>query len=325
MRSIPLVATGLSVCLSLLSACGGGGDATSPTGNGNENPGGTNGQTGTTRFTATIDGKAWSAASAGVLATQISPVSGNYLISGFDAAPGTSISISIGALAGPGTYPLGVDGVSVAGGFAGVTTLPAAQNWNTAMTGAAGTITITALTAQRIAGTFSFTAAQVSGGATGSRVVTNGSFDVPFRSAAVIRTLPDSIGSKMTGTLNGQAWNAAIVSGQTSSNFISLSGINAQQTILFTIPLPTVAGTYALSNVAPSFVWATDPTAVRPAGTKCCWGIQGDVGSVTFTSLTKTRVKGTFSATLRPQPGTAATGTLTITNASFDIGMFHTP
>jgi len=40
---------------------------------------------------------------------------------------------------------------------------------------------------------------------------------------------------------------------------------------------------------------------------------------------TACRAKGTFSATLSPQAGTAATGQLTITGGAFDIGLFHTP
>jgi hypothetical protein len=70
---------------------------------------------------------------------------------------------------------------------------------------------------------------------------------------------------------------------------------------------------------------AWDPNAVAPAGARCCYGILGDVGTLTITSLTTTRIKGTFTASLRPQPGTAATGTLTISSGTFDIGLFHTP
>lgn len=329
MRSSRLGLITTSVCLWLLAACGGGGDSTTaPNSGGNQNPGGTTGGTsGTTQMTATIDGKAWTASSGGVMAIQVSSTSGGYLISGIELAGttiGTSLAISINDIPGPGTYPLGTDGVSVAGGFAGVT-VAGTQTWNTPVSGAAGTITITSLTTAHIAGTFSFTASLPTNGATGQRVVTNGAFDAPFKPAAVIKALPDSIGSKMSATLNGQAWIAGIVGGQIGSGFISLSGINDKQSVLFTIPMPAAAGTYVLNNVLPNFVYAWDPNAVKPAGARCCWGVQGDVGTVTFTTLTKTRVKGTFSATLSPQPGTAAVGSLTIANGTFDIGMFHNP
>jgi hypothetical protein len=279
-------------------------------------------------MTATIDGQSWSSNSAAILALQVSAVSGDYILGGTELAanglPGTSLSIAINDVAGPGTYPLGVDGVSVAGGFITVTAANGAS-WLTAFSGAAGTITITALNSTHIAGTFTFTASQTSNGATGSRVVTNGVFDVPFHSAATIQPLPDSVGSKMAATLNGQPWNAAIVSAGTSLGLISISGINSNQTLLFTIHQPTAPGTYALSSASPNLMEAWDPNAVKPAGSRCCWGVAGDVGSVTFTSLTKTRAKGTFTMTLSPQPGTAATGKLVVTGGTLDIGLFHSP
>lgn len=310
-----------SICLSLVAACGGGGDSTTAPNTGNQNPGGTTG-TGSARMTATIDGKAWTSAT--TIALQSDAVANRYLLSGFENATTTSIVLSIGDLPGPGTYPLGTDGVTVAGGFGGVTMLNG-QTWNSPFSGAAGTITITALTTAHIAGTFSFTATLTSNGATGTRTVTNGVFDIPFSSAITLRTLPDSIGSKMTATLNGQAWNAAIASGQTSNGFISFSGINDKQSVLFTIAAPTTTGTFPLSYTSPYFVWAVDPNAVKPAGAQCCWGVAGDVGSITYTTLTKTRTKGTFSITLSPQPGTAARGQLTIAGGTFDLGLYHTP
>jgi hypothetical protein len=310
-----------SICLSFLAACGGGSDSTTAPNTGNQNPGGTTG-TGSTKMTATIDGKAWTAATS--FALQSDPVASRYLLSGIEVGTNTSIVLSLGDIPGPGTYPLGVDGVTVAGGFGGVTML-SGQTWNTSFSGAAGTITITALTTKHIAGTFSFTASLATNGATGTRSVANGVFDVPFNSDATLRALPDSIGSKMTATLNGQAWNAAIASGGTGNGFISFSGINDKQSVLFTIAAPTAAGTFPLSYTSPNFVWAIDPNAVKPAGPQCCWGVTGDAGTITFTTVTKTRTRGTFSITLSPQPGTAAKGQLTISGGTFDLGMYHTP
>jgi hypothetical protein len=161
--------------------------------------------------------------------------------------------------------------------------------------------------------------------ATGTRVVTSGTFDAPISGNAAAQALPDSVGGKFSATLNGTAWNAAIVSAGTSLGYISLSGINDRQTLIFTLPQPTTTGTYQVSN-APGFILkAWDPSAVAPAGARCCWGNVGDVGTITFTSLTKTRARGTLSATLTPQPGTAATGLLVIANATFDVGLFHNP
>jgi hypothetical protein len=55
--------------------------------------------------------------------------------------------------------------------------------------------------------------------------------------------------------------------------------------------------------------------------TTCCWGNAGnDVITVTISSLTPARVKGTFSGTLQPQPGKPATMPLEITDGAFDVG-----
>jgi hypothetical protein len=55
-----------------------------------------------------------------------------------------------------------------------------AGGWGTGFAGGSGTITVTVLTATRIAGTFSFDAMPGSGAATGTLQVRNGVFDVSF-------------------------------------------------------------------------------------------------------------------------------------------------
>jgi hypothetical protein len=50
----------------------------------------------------------------------------------------------------------------------------------------------------------------------------------------------------------------------------------------------------------------------------CCWGGAGETSSVTITSLTATRVAGTFSANL-PAIGGSASGPMVITNGEFDL------
>lgn len=322
MRSVRVVA-GIAVAgIWILAGCGGGDGMTDPDDNGGNGGG-------ASPMTATIDGQAWKASSTVGLATalQFAPVTGGYILSGAEqtatGAAGTSLVFTINNISGPGTYPLGTDAVSVYGGFAGVVAGTGAT-WTTPLTGAAGTITITTLTTKRIAGTFTFTAAASAGAATGTKTVTNGIFDLAIANNAVVATLPDSVGAKMTASLNGTAWNAAIVSAGTSFGFISITGINSMQTLIFTLPLPAAPGTYQMNN-SPGILQAWDPNSVKPAGARCCWGIAGDIGSITFTSLTKTRAKGTLTATLRPQPGTAATGNLVIANATFDVGLFHNP
>jgi hypothetical protein len=280
-------------------------------------------------MSATIDGQAWTAntAAGSVTAIQVSPRSGGYLIGGFGTGPASAMTFNLNYIARTGTYPLGVDAVSVVGGFAGLTggTGATGGTWTTPISGAAGSVTISTLTPTRIAGTFAFTATASGGGATGSRVVTNGTFDAALLNNSPLAVLTDSMGSSLRVTLNGQPWNAGIVSGQTTMTHLAISGINNLQTLIFTIPKPAGTGTFVLSNNAGSILMAWDPSAVAPAGARCCFGIMGDVGTMTITSLTTTRVRGTLSATLRAQPGTAATGTMVITNGAFDVGLFHTP
>jgi len=314
----------------LLAACGGGGP-TDPGDDGSNNNGnnGNNNGNPTTKLTATIDGQAWSAGASAATAAQFAPLTGGYLIIGTGSGAATGITLTLNFITKTGTYPLGVDGATVQGGFAGITGV-GGGTWITPFSGAAGTVTITAITTTRIAGTFAFDATGSGGAATGTKSVTNGEFDVPLSKESPIAVLTDSMGSKLGALLNGQFWNAAIVGGQTTvfsggSAYLSLSGINSNYALTMTIPKPSGAGTYQLSNNSGSILWATDPNAVAPAGAHCCYGILGDVGTITITSMTTTRIKGTFSALLRPQPGTAATGTLNITSGNFDVGLYHSP
>jgi hypothetical protein len=126
----------------------------------------------------------------------------SYLLSGIEVGSNTSIVLSIGDIPGPKHLPgrrRRRDGRGRLRRRHGVER----QTWNSPFSVAAGT--------------FSFTATVTSNGATGTRTVTNGVFDLPFNTDATLRALPDSIGSKMTATLNGQAWNVAIASGQTGT------------------------------------------------------------------------------------------------------------
>ena len=139
-----------------------------------------------------------------------------------------------------------------------------------------------------------------------------------------VAVLKDSMGSKMSATLNGQAWNAAIVGGQTTATHFSMHGINNLFNLTFTFPKPTAAGTYIITQGPGSILWALDPNAVAPAGARCCYGIVGDRVTFVITSLSTTRAKGSFAGNLRAQPGTAATGSLAI-SGQFDVGLWHTP
>ena len=136
----------------VLAACGGGGGG-GPTG-----PGG-----GTAAFTATIDGQAFAADSITFTVTGNPGVPGSLIISGADVVSGTdyrTLSLSVSFIGATGAYPIGINIGTTAGGTASVTEVAGSTVtiWSTSLNGAAGTVTITSLTATRMKGTFSFTA-----------------------------------------------------------------------------------------------------------------------------------------------------------------------
>ncbi|MBL0939602.1 MAG: hypothetical protein IBJ03_11945 [Gemmatimonadaceae bacterium] len=145
------------VALVLVMACGS--DKDSPTG-----------PNGSGSVTAMIDGAAFSADLA-VQATR----SGNLLSFGAVTSTSRQINFALPNVTGTGTVQLG------GGAPATVTYTEGTRGWVTSLVGGSGSVNITTLTANRAAGTFSFTAIpSASTGATGNKVVTNGTFDVKF-------------------------------------------------------------------------------------------------------------------------------------------------
>jgi hypothetical protein len=306
----------LGVLLALAAiACGGSDDPTDP-----NDP---NANTGEFFMRMNIDG-VWAAE------TYHAAVAGlGSLTFGGTKTTGTNpyaISFSLYNIGGTGSYPLGT-GSTVAGGAVVVANaLTAASTWITPLTGADGTLTIITLTADRIGGTFSFTVNALAG-ATGTKTATSGEFMLPFTNigqGVALGPLPDNYGSKLSATIAGSAWNASNASGTyfAPNRVVTVQGSNNTRTFSLSINEVTVPGTYALNTTR--FIGAT--LSVSPTQVNGWRSDQADgSGSVTITSLTATRMRGTFTATLGPIPGTGATGTLTITNGSFDIGLQAPP
>ncbi|MDQ3697488.1 MAG: DUF6252 family protein [Gemmatimonadota bacterium] len=296
----------IALVLFALGACGG--DDNGPSGP----------PIGSGQFTATIDGQAWESDLLSQAAVAGSP--GTYTLTGGKVLSSTDfrgITLALFNIGAAGTYPLGV-GVFAFGGM-GIVSEPGAA-WSTPNSGAAGSITITTLTTTRIAGTFEFTTTtSLTPGATGTRTVTDGEFDLPVRrTSGTFGPLPDNQGSRASATIDGAAWNAAELVVSYSFGTLALGISNDRRSINMIFANVTGPGTYPLAS--PSSVSAmggtSDPTSL------CCW-LQptGNSGSLTVTSLTATRVKGTFSFTLAPSPNTTATGPLVITNGQFDFGL----
>lgn len=295
-----------------ISACGGSsGDSTGPT----------NGGTGNSRFTAKIDGVAW-ASDAGVERVGV-PITlpGLYTMTGTKlGAGGYTIVITLYNIGGPGTYPLGT-GVSVPGGNVLISTT--AGGWRTPQTGADGSITITTLTSSRIEGTFNFTAVPFTGTVTGTKTVTDGSFALDVKPTGAVGALPDNAGSKVSATMNGTAFNAAEAGGSYSASntgILSIVGTNSTRGLSITLAGITAnsVGTVAL-NAATSRTMTLSLINGSQAAGSFSSSVAGGSGSVTITSFTATRIKGTFTATLAAALA-PATGTMSITNGTFDIG-----
>ena len=296
--------------LAVVTACGGSGSPTGPGG-----PGGVG------TFTATIDGSNWVSTMNQVVGGGSGPnqVPGLITITGtqvVSAANYTNLTLFLGYIGGTGTYPLGVNHGTTAGG-GGLVTAPQGSSvgsWSTNLTGAAGTVTVTSLTTSRIAGTFQFTAPPQSySQTTGTRVVTNGKFDMPLPAGFTAAPANDR-GSRIAALINGASWNGATVTALGSQTVFVLGGLTDSLSISIS---PTVAasvgGTYPLGGVGNGTV------IVTRVGTSNSWssGVAGSVGSLTIASLGNGRATGTFTATLIPGAGT--TGNMSITQGTFDV------
>ena len=146
-------------CL-LVTALGCGGDNTGP-----------NGQT-DGDMTARIDGSSWSSVAA--FATRNATNAGNIVaLSGADTH---SIALAFAFVdTGPGTYT--IDGTSATNAVL----TDGGKGWVASAVGGSGTITVTTLDATHVVGTFAFSMVANDGtGATGTKSITQGAFDIKF-------------------------------------------------------------------------------------------------------------------------------------------------
>jgi hypothetical protein len=283
--------------LPILAACGS--ETTEPGGGGPS----------TSAFSATVEGRAWDASGGSVTATP----GGIFVMTGVEVTTSLALSMTLYHIGAPGTYPLGVGG-SVPGGLAQV--VAGSSGWSTPLSGAAGSVTITAVSPTRIAGTFSFVAAGATPGLTSTRTVTAGSFNLPVVGPSTL-VVADNAGGKVSGTLNGTAFNASSVASVAAptGGVLTFAGANLGQTVTVLVSEYTGVGTYTLGSGASRSIRLTNTTA--PTGT---WGGTNatTTGSVTVTSATTTRVRGTFTATLQQVVGTGPPVTVT---GTFDLGI----
>jgi hypothetical protein len=283
-----------AVVLGLVVSCGG---------DGGSGPDG-----GDANFTAKIDGSNFTATAAST-AAQISDA-GNFAIVG-GSSTGSSITMILYSIGGPGTYPLGVSG-TVRGGLGTVGT--SSSSFSTPLSGTAGSVTITQVSATRIAGTFNF----VAGAEPVVRTVTDGEFDLPVTGNGSIN-VPDYAGSRVDGTINDVPWNAAtvvMVSGP-SSGTLAVGFSNLAYQINLILSGWTGVGTYTLDTGV-----SRQMTALATDGSLRFWGGSGGLstGTFTVTNASATRVSGTYDVTLHPAAVGQAPGDLHLAG-TFDIGI----
>ena len=123
--------------------------------------------------------------------------------------------------------------------------------------------------------------------------------------------------SNMTAQIDGNDFSALGNATRSAGGIYTITGLDAPSAIsiqLYNIPGP---GTYALGMNATGF-GGTGIVSSTNAG----WGtvLNGRAGSVTITTLTDTRIAGTFHFDAEPTNGTAA-GTKEVTDGEFDMLM----
>jgi hypothetical protein len=309
MRALQLVVAGIAGVIAA-GGCGGGGDS--------NGPGGGSG------LTAKVDGQSFSAEPISIVAQAVPGVPGSFLVLGSQTTGGvtTSLTITLYNITGTGTFPLGVSS-DVYGGIGLVG--QAGESWITDNTGNEGSVTLTTFSATRVAGTFSFTAEPGQGNAVGgTRSVTNGQFDLPLK--GTIAPVPANQGGSLTASFGGQpytAWSLNAFShdplGNPGLQLSTSTKDHGLSIVLFNVSAP---GTFTLSNTGDGRLISAGHNGGD--ANHCCWGggnTGADAGTITVTSLTSSRIKGTFSATLQPTPGKPATTPLVVTGGSFDAGL----
>lgn len=290
------------------AACGGGGD-------GGGGPSG-----GSAGMTARIEGVSWSATQVQVTAGG-PQVPGSIIISGIKVS-GTStssISLLLGFIGGPGTYPLGVNQASTAGGGGQLleTSAASVQNRTTPFSGGSGEVTVGTLTASQMTGTFEFVAEPILGSSfTGNKTITNGTFDITLP-ANFTSVPPANLGSSVSAHLGATAFNGATVVGIGSMGSYSFGGTTDSLSVSFVTVTPvTTTGTYP-------FLTGFNVTVTDFKKNHNWGGGSGDVGSVVVTSLANGRIAGTFSGTLHSLGG--ATADLVVTDGAFDVRIDASP
>jgi len=129
-------------------------------------------------MSATIDGTRWDA----VVIIQAAIQGGVLRIGGQNSTTTPFVALGVAVPPTVGTYTVSAaTGATVAGSLDQTsTTAPTLLQWNANFTFGSGTVTLSTLTANAASGTFSFNLVHIATPSTGTRVITNGVFNVTF-------------------------------------------------------------------------------------------------------------------------------------------------
>jgi hypothetical protein len=122
----------------------------------------------------------------------------------------------------------------------------------------------------------------------------------------------------MTAIIDNVTWRAVCLAVNTSvTGIISVAGgenTSASTGITIAIAVPRSVGTNTIGVLSPTNVLLT-------IGGSALWQASpaGGSGTVTVTTSTANSAAGTFSLSMTPQAGTAATGTKSVTNGTFSV------
>lgn len=296
-----------TLCAGLLISTACGSSSTSP-GVDEDDPG----------MSATIGGVAWQSAPPEASARAV--MSGTrYTIEieaiGIDTP--WHLELTLGGITEPGTYPIGVDALTMDGGALSLRPSGESSTWTT-MSPGTGTVTVTSIGSNGIAGTFAAEAVATFGNAVGTRSVIDGRFNLPF-SQYVPSSEPAWEGGNGTlvfdGTTEFVRTGFAVVSTTGDDVGISLSTTTLYITVFFDgLPEP---GTYDLKalGLSPSIL------ASRPDGTGSWSTIGGDdAGTIIITQSGPDRIAGRFvNVTL--VGSSSALEPIILSGGEFDVGI----
>lgn len=263
---------------------------------------------------------------ASVTATSSTAAYANGILSigGTDSARSTTLGFALAPTAtGTGVYTLGPTSAANVQIYIGN---PAA-GWQAGVGIGSGTITVNSLTSTGASGTFSFSLVAVPGsGATGTKTITEGVFNVTFTTVPPANPTPSG-GSTLSTVIDGVAWSSSLSRRATlTNNILTITGQDTNFRVI-TLAVPLSAGLQVPPSPAPTisldFIPGVHGVVTMVLGAQN-WdnGHAGGAGSFTVTSISTTRVTGTFTVTLVSNPlNVVPVPTARLTNGQFDMSL----